>query len=268
MARRRYGEVTSGSGKSHQGRRITMAQPVSSILGDVVKSSRSIAHSDDFEGHKLIQTNSRQLILLDLNILYWCPASRDQIKSLLVQPQISCNASGLAVANPIGRAMIWDDIRIWGSLVFRNQIYGWRDVHQCRGQLSRSLLSCPPRNYELEKTFIPLRAESVAGFAGAPSTPSVVSVPFCAVLPSAPSCEMVRDGVDGEHSDTTALCDRNVSFQPARNIPSLCCCLPPVPPVSAKQGDRDCYFLFRQNVCTSSSSSSKEQQGAATTGKQ
>ena len=99
-------KVTSGSGKSHQGRRITMAQPVSSILGDVVKSSRSIAHSDDFEGHKLIQTNSRQLILLDLNILYWCPASRDQIKPLLVQPQISCNASGLAVANPIGRAMI------------------------------------------------------------------------------------------------------------------------------------------------------------------
>ena len=43
MARRRYGEVTSGSGKSHQGKRITMAQPVSSILGDVVKSSRSIA---------------------------------------------------------------------------------------------------------------------------------------------------------------------------------------------------------------------------------
>ena len=63
-------KVTSGSGKSHQGRRITMAQPVSSIIGDVVKSSRSIAHSDDFEGHKLIQTNSRQLILLDLNILY------------------------------------------------------------------------------------------------------------------------------------------------------------------------------------------------------
>ena len=95
MARRRYGEVTSGSGKSHQGRRITMAQPVSSILGDVVKSSRSIARSGGFEGHKLIQTNSRQLILLDLNILYWCPASRDQIKPLLVQPQISCNASGL-----------------------------------------------------------------------------------------------------------------------------------------------------------------------------
>ena len=91
----------------------------------------------------------------------------------------------------------------------------------------RNLLSYPPRNYELEKTFIPLRAESVAGFVGAPSTPSVVSVPSCAVLPSAPSCEMARDGVDGEHSDTTALCDRNVSFQPARNIPSLCWCLPP-----------------------------------------
>ena len=56
--------ITSGK------RRIIMAQPVSSIPGDLVKSSRSIAHSDDFEGHKLIQTNSRQLILLDLNILY------------------------------------------------------------------------------------------------------------------------------------------------------------------------------------------------------
>ena len=63
-------KVTSGSGKSHQGRKITMAQPVSSIIRDLVKSSRSIAHSDDFEGHKLIQTNSRQLFLLDLKILY------------------------------------------------------------------------------------------------------------------------------------------------------------------------------------------------------
>ena len=32
MARRRYGEVTSGNGKSHQGRRITMAQPVLELL--------------------------------------------------------------------------------------------------------------------------------------------------------------------------------------------------------------------------------------------
>jgi hypothetical protein len=93
MARRRYGEVISGSGKSHQGRRITMAEPVSSIIGDLVNSRRSIAHSDDFEGHKLIQTNSRQPILLDLNTLYWCPASRDQIKPLLVQPQISTTCS-------------------------------------------------------------------------------------------------------------------------------------------------------------------------------
>ena len=58
------------SGKSHQGRRITMAEPLSSIIRDLVQSSRSIAHSDDFEGHKLIQTNSRQLFLLNLNILY------------------------------------------------------------------------------------------------------------------------------------------------------------------------------------------------------
>ena len=118
MARRRYGEVTSGSGKSHQGRRITMAQPVSSILGDVVKSGRSIAHSDDFEGHKLIQTDSRQLILLDLSILYWCPASRDQTKPLLVQPQISCNARCASMS--------------WTAL-------------------KKFLLSYPPRNCELEK---------------------------------------------------------------------------------------------------------------------
>ena len=64
MSQRRYRKVTSGSGKSHQGRRITMAQPVSSVIGDLVRSSRSIAHSDDFEGHKSIQTNSWQQILL------------------------------------------------------------------------------------------------------------------------------------------------------------------------------------------------------------
>ena len=57
----------------------------------------------------------------------------------------------------------------------------------------------------------------------------------CAVLPFAPSCEMVRDGADGERSETTALYDRNVSFQPARNIPSLCWRLPPVPPAAGKQ---------------------------------
>ena len=70
---------------------------------------------------------------------------------------------------------------------------------------------CPihPGITNWKKTFIPLRAESVAGFVGAPSVPSVVSVPSWAVLPSAPSCGMVRDGADGEHSDT-ALCDRNV----------------------------------------------------------
>ena len=33
-----------------------------------------------------------------------------------------------------------------------------------------------------KKNFIPLRAESVAGFVGAPSGPSVVSVPSCVVL--------------------------------------------------------------------------------------
>ena len=52
---------------------------------------------------------------------------------------------------PIGTASNLGWYKGMGALVFRNQIYGWRDVHQCRGQLSRSLLSYPPRNYELEK---------------------------------------------------------------------------------------------------------------------
>ena len=84
-----------------------MAQPVSSILGDVVKSSRSIAHSDDFEGHKLIQTNSRKLIPLELNILC-IDVLRRVIKSNPYWYSLIffCNASGLAVANPIGRAVI------------------------------------------------------------------------------------------------------------------------------------------------------------------
>ena len=102
-----------------------MAQPISSVIGDLLKSSPSIAHSDDFEEHKSIQTNSWQRILLDLNILYWCPASRDQIKPLLVQPQIACNANGFAVANPIGRAMIWDDRRIWGPWLARCASRSW-----------------------------------------------------------------------------------------------------------------------------------------------
>jgi hypothetical protein len=36
----------------------------------IIRSSRGIARSDDFEGHKSIQTNSWQQILLDLNLLY------------------------------------------------------------------------------------------------------------------------------------------------------------------------------------------------------
>ena len=148
MARRRYGEVTSGSGKSHQGRRITMAQPVSSILGDVVKSSRSIAHSDDFEGHKLIQTNSRQLILLDLNILYWRPASRDHIKPLLVQPQISCNASGLAVANPC--KSYWQGYDL-----------GWYKDTPCFPQPNLWLARCASMSWTALKKFVVLSTQEL-----------------------------------------------------------------------------------------------------------
>ena len=71
-------------------------------------------------------------------------------QALLVQPQIPCNENGLAVANPIGRANDLGWYKDMGGPVFRNQIYGWRDVQQGRGQFSRSLLSYPPSDYELE----------------------------------------------------------------------------------------------------------------------
>ena len=142
-------------------------------------------------------------------------------------------------------------------------------MHQCRGQLSRSLLSYPPTNYELEKNIHSIAGGKRGRFCRC-SVCAVCCV--CSVLRRLAVCAVLRDGDggDGEHSDTTALCDRNVSFQPARNIPSLCWGLPPVPPVSAKQGDRDCYFLFRQNVARaaaaaggSSSSRRKQQQQEA-----
>ena len=81
-----------------------MAQPVSSAIWDLAKRDRSIAHSDDFERHKSIQTKLSQQILLAW-IQCWCPASRDQTKPLLAQPQISCNANGwgCTVPNPIAR---------------------------------------------------------------------------------------------------------------------------------------------------------------------
>jgi len=53
MVRRRCGEITSENEISYQGRRITMAQPISSILGNIVKNNRSIAHNNTFEGYKL-----------------------------------------------------------------------------------------------------------------------------------------------------------------------------------------------------------------------
>ena len=127
MARRRYRKVTSGSGKSHQGRRNTMAQPVSSIIGDLVKSSRSIAHSDDFEGFKLIQTNSRQLILLDLNIiiLMSCVAWPNQTpigaaSNFLQRKWVSCSKSYRQ-----GYDLGW--YKDMEPLVFRNHVYCWRD---------------------------------------------------------------------------------------------------------------------------------------------
>jgi hypothetical protein len=48
-----------------------MAQPVSSVIGDFVLSSRSIVQSDDFERHKSIQTILWQPILLAWTWIYY-----------------------------------------------------------------------------------------------------------------------------------------------------------------------------------------------------
>ena len=127
MARRRYRKVTSGSGKSHQGKRNTMAQPVSSIIGDLVKSSRSIAHSDDFEGYKLIQTDSRQLILLDLNIiiLMSCVAWPNQTPIGAASNFLQCKWVSCSKSYWQGYDLGW--YKDMGPPVFRNHVYGWRD---------------------------------------------------------------------------------------------------------------------------------------------
>ena len=49
---------------------------------------------------------------------------------------------------------------------------------------------------------------------------------------------MARDSADGIYYDTIALYNRNVLFQPT-TIPFFTNVFPPVPPVSAKQGDQN-----------------------------
>ena len=88
MARRRYGEVTSGSGKSHQGRRITMAQPVSSIMIHMPKSGRSIAHNRE-NGRYFVE---KVHIYKESYWNSWKPADTHIISSDW---------------NPIGTATIW-----------------------------------------------------------------------------------------------------------------------------------------------------------------
>ena len=113
---------------------------------------------------------------------------------------------------------------------------------------------CPihPRITNWKNTFIPLRAESVAGFVGAPSAPSVVSVPSCAVLPSAPSCEMVM-----AEMVSTATQPRYATAMFHSNQPETF-------PLSAGVSRRMQGMQGMQGAARSS----KEQQGAATTGKQ
>ena len=66
-----------------------------------------MAHSDDLQGHKSIQTTSWAPNLMDKEVLYCSPALRDQAKPFLVQPQTSCSANGLYSSKSFGEAWIW-----------------------------------------------------------------------------------------------------------------------------------------------------------------
>ena len=105
MSQRQHRKLTPDCGKSHQGRRNTMAQPVylqlellSFCFKKKSKSSRSIAHSDVLEGHKSIQQSSWQQISWT-RICYIGALHRATKPNPFwyshVQPQISCNASAL-----------------------------------------------------------------------------------------------------------------------------------------------------------------------------
>ena len=59
------------------------------------KSSRSMAHSDDLEEHKSIQTTSRKQILWTRIWYIGALHCATKQKPLLVQPQISCTSNGL-----------------------------------------------------------------------------------------------------------------------------------------------------------------------------
>jgi len=134
-------------------------------------------------------------------------------------------------------------------------------VHQGRGQLSI-------------KRFIPLRAESVAGFVGAPSAPSVVSVPSCGVLRRLAAscgvlrrlatCALLRDGADGERSETTIY--TTVMFhsnQPETNPLSAGVSRPYLPPAPNKATETVIFLfsaMFAPAAAAAGGSSSRRQQ--------
>ena len=95
------------------------------------------------------------------------------------------------------------------------------------------------------KPSIPLRAESVAGFVGAPSAPSVQSAPSCAVL--RPSC-----GQASRRQASQQQARSNSSKQAASEQQA-----------SSKQAASKQRASSRQEAASSSSSSSKQQQQAA-----
>ena len=93
------------------------------------------------------------------------------------------------------------------------------------------------------KPFIPLRAESVAGFVGAPSAPSVVSVPSCAVLACrlrrlATCCEMVSAAKQPRYA-TTMFPNQPEAFPLSAGVSR-----PYLPPAPNKATETDIFFTF------------------------
>jgi len=133
-------------------------------------------------------------------------------------------------------------------------------VHQGRGQL----LSAQQLRVGITEPFIPLRAESVAGFVGAPSVVSVVFVPSCAVLPScrlrrlARWCKMVQMvSAAKQPRCTTAMFHSN---QPETFPLSAGVSRPYLPPAPNKATETFIFFFGKMFAAASSSSTKQHKE--------
>ena len=147
-----------------------------------------------------------------------------------------------------------------GKSYWQGYDLGWYGVHQGRGQL----LSAQQLRVGITEPFIPLRAESVAGFVGAPSVVSVVFVPSCAVLPScrlrrlARWCKMVQMvSAAKQPRCTTAMFHSN---QPETFPLSAGVSRPYLPPAPNKATETFIFFFGKMFAAASSSSTKQHKE--------